>query len=243
MPRRKEQFNTGDIYHIVVRAIDGNLIFKDVKDHFRGIFCLYEFNNLKPVNITIRRRDRVVEKKREKLIKPGDRTILGSDERNKLVEILAFCFMPNHTHLLIKQIRDGGVSKFMQKVGGGYGRYFNKKYERKGHVFQDTFRSVAIRDDKQLLAVFNYIHINPLSISEPGWKEKGIKNIKKSIKFLEEYKWSSLQDYLGKKNFSSVTERKFLLETIGGAIKCKDAVKNWLEYKKSIIDNKNLFLE
>ena len=242
MPRRKEQFDTGKIYHIIIRALDDNLIFKDVNDYYRGIFSIYEFNNLKPVNISIRRRDRKIEKKKEKLIELGAQSFF-IDERKKMVEILAFCFMPNHIHLLIKQIEDGGISKFMQKVGGGYGRYFNDKYHRKGHVFQDTFKSVYIEDDKQLMTVFNYIHVNPLSLIEPGWKEKGIENLEKDIEFLENYKWSSYQDYIGKKNFSSVTERNFLLELWGGADKCRNAIQNWLEYKKDLIKGKNLFLE
>lgn len=241
MPRRKEQFATGEIYHIVVRALDDNLIFKNIDDYYRGIFSIYEFNNSKPIIIAIRRRDRAVEKKKEKLYDIGSHTVF--DERDKLVEILAFCFMPNHIHLLVKQIKDGGVSKFMQKVGIGLSKYFNKKYQRKGHVFQDAFKSVRVENDKQLMTVFNYIHVNPLSLYEPGWKEKGIIDINKSIEFLENYKWSSYQDYIGKKNFPSVTERNFLSESMSEAGGCRDAIKNWLEYKNNIAQNSSLFLE
>jgi len=77
MPRRKEQFITGDIYHIIIRALDDNLIFKDTNDYFRGIFSIYELNNSKPVTIFVRRRDRKVEKKREKLSDIGSPTKLG----------------------------------------------------------------------------------------------------------------------------------------------------------------------
>lgn len=241
MPRRKEQLITGDIHHIVMRALDDNLIFKDTNDYFRGIFSIYEFNNSKPVTIFIRRRDRKVEKKKEKLSDFGSPTVL--DERDKFVEVFAFCFMPNHIHLLVKQIKDGGVSKFMQKVGIGLSKYFNKKYQRKGHVFQDAFKSVRVENDRQLMTVFNYIHVNPISLCEPGWKEKGIGDINKSIEFLENYKWSSYQDYIGKKNFPSVTERDFLFESMKDAGGCKEAVKNWLEYKNNITQNNGLFLE
>lgn len=242
MPQRREQFVTDEFYHIVMRALDDNLIFKDVNDYYRGIFSIYEFNNTKPVNISIRRRNRAIEKKREKMCDIGSRTDLINDERDKFVEILAFCFMPNHIHLLVRQIKDRGISKFMQKVGIGISKYLNKKYQRKGHVFQDAFKSVHIDNDKQLMTVFNYIHINPLSLREPGWKEKGIRDIEKSIKFIDDYKWSSYQDYIGIKNFPSVTEREFLKDLMDNADGCKDAVKNWLEYKKEIINN-NLFLE
>lgn len=151
--------------------------------------------------------------------------------------------MPNHVHLLVKQLEDGGITKFMQKVGAGYGGYFNRKYKRRGHVFQDRFRSVYIENDKQLMTIFNYIHVNPLSLFEPGWKEKGIKDIEKSIGFLENYKWSSYQDYIGKKNFVSVTERNLLTELMNDAGGCRKAVQNWLEYKQDLAKGNSLFLE
>lgn len=245
MPYRKEQFVNNGIYHITSKAIDDNLIFKDINDYYRGIFSIYEFNNFNPVNIFNRRRDRVVEKRYEKLCEVGSHTeLISLNKRDKFVEILAFCLMPNHIHLLLKQIKDNGISKFMQKVGGGYGRYFNDKYRRKGHVFQDTFKSVYIKNDNQLITVFSYIHANPLSILEPGYKEKGIKNLEEAIIFLEEkYRWSSFFDYIDKNNFSSVTDRDFLLNTLGGAEKCKDIMKNWVLYKKYLNDSSNLFLE
>ena len=246
MPQRKEQFITGEFYHIMMRALDDNLIFKNTDDYFRGIFSIYEFNNASPIEIAKRRRDRVVEKKKEKKladIGSPPTQLIFVDKRDRFVEISAFCFMPNHIHLLVKQVKDGGISKFMQKVGIGLSKYLNKKYERKGHVFQDAFKSVRIENDKQLMTVFNYIHVNPLSLYEPGWKETGISDINESFKFLEDYKWSSYQDYIGKKNFPSVTERNFLSESMGMAGGCRNAIKNWLEYKSNIAQSNSLFLE
>lgn len=243
MPQRKEQFITDEIYHIVVRALDDNLIFKDTNDYFRGIFSIYEFNNAKPVNISVRRRDRAAEKKREKLYDIGSRAIL--DEREKFVEVLAFCFMPNHIHLLVKQIKDGGISKFMQKVGIGLGKYFNKKYQRKGHVFQDAFKSVHVESDNQFMATASYIFTNPIALIEPGWKEQGIRShlVGEVEKFLEEYKWSSYQDSIGIKNFDSVTQRDFLLEMMDGPWGLKRVVKDWIEHKIDIARHSDLFLE
>lgn len=93
----------------------------------------------------------------------------------------------------------------MMKFGAGYGGYFNRKYHRKGHVFQQRFSAVHIEGEEQLKTVFVYIHTNPISLIEPNWKEKGIEEPEKVIEFLENYKWSSYQDYIGKKNFPSVT--------------------------------------
>ena len=155
------------------------------------------------------------------------------DGRDKFVEILVFAFMPNHIHLLVRQLKDDGISQFMQKVGGGYAGYFNRKYKRKGHLF-NQFRAIHISTDKQLRNVFVYIHSNPISLIEPGWKENGIKNTNKVIKFLKNYKWSSYRDYIGKKGFPSVTSRDFLLEAIGGADKCRQAIESWASYKKTV---------
>lgn len=238
MPYRKQQFINDEIYHIVLRGIDDNLIFKDINDYYRGIFSIYEFNTTKPVTIQSRRKIRATAKK--KLDRSPSSII---DERDKLVEVLAFCFMPNHIHLLIKQLKDGGITKFMRKIGTGYGRYFNKKYNRKGYVFQNRFSAIHIENDDQLKNVFVYIHTNPAALADPNWKERGIKNPKKVIKFLENYKWSSYPDYISKKNFPSVTERSFILEIMKKEQGCKKFVNYWVKYKGEIRKFANLTLE
>ena len=239
MPYRKEQFKNEGIYHIILRGLDDNLIFKDINDYYRGIFSIYEFNNAKPTEIRKRRQARRKEKKRSS----GDPFSAIIDKRDKFVDILCFCFMPNHIHLLVKQMKDDGITKFMRKVGAGYGRYFNTKYARKGYVFQNRFRSVYIEDDNQFRIIFNYIHSNPVSLIEPGWKKNGVNNPDKVIKFLEEYKWSSDKDYLGDNNFPSVTERSFMSEFMGGLGGCKIAIKDWMEHKKALNQSKDLLLE
>ena len=241
MPYRKQQFANDKIYHIVLRGIDDNLIFRDINDYYRGIFSIYEFNNAKSVEILKRRREIQIIKK--KLKKNGGPSSSISDERDRLVEVLAFCFMPNHVHLLIKQLKDGGLTKFMSKVGTGYGRYFNKKYNRKGYVFQNRFSAIHIRDDEQLKTVFVYIHTNPTALIEPKWKEKGIKSPPKVIKFLGDYKWSSYPDYILKKNFPSVTERNFIWRIMKGERGCKKFVEYWVKYKGEIRKFAKLALE
>jgi len=241
MPYRKQQFVNGEIYHLMLRGINDSLIFKDVNDYYRGIFSIYEFNNTKPVEILKRRQE--IKTIKEKLKARGERVSDIPDEREKIVEILCFCFMPNHIHLLVKQLKDGGITKFMRKLGAGYGGYFNRKYDRKGYVFQNRFFSVHIENDDQLKIVFVYIHTNPLSFIEPKWKENGIKDPKKAIKFLENYKWSSYLDYIGKKNFPSVTERDFILQIMDGQQGCKDFVESWVRYKGEIKEFLELALE
>lgn len=245
MPYRKQLFINDGIYHVVVRGIDDNLIFKHINDYYRGIFSIYEFNTTKPVVIRERREARAKIKKllNEVNRDEANRDPISVDSRDKLVEVMTFCFMPNHLHLLLKQLKDNGITKFMAKLGIGYGGYFNRKYGRKGYVFQNRFVAIPIKTDEQLKMVFVYIHTNPISLIEPKWKERGIRNPEKAVKFLEGYKWSSYQDYIGKKNFSSVTEREFMLETMGGEQGCKESVENWVKYKGEIRKFPELALE
>ena len=240
MPYRKEQFTNNEIYHLTVKGIDGNLIFKDINDYYRGVFSIYEFNNLKPVNIQKRRELRRSFKNKVRL---GRTSPNFDDERDKIVEILAFCFMPNHIHLLVRQLKDNGITIFMRKFGTGYGGYFNRKYNRQGHLFQNKFNAVRIKNDDQLRVVFAYIHTNPLSLVFPKWKEVKIENPDQALRFLEKYKWSSYLDYIGIKNFPSVVEKDFIVELMGGIQGCKDFIKYWIEYKGESKEHSNLFLE
>ena len=237
MPYRKTQFVNGEIYHLVIRRMGEELLFKNIDDHYRGVFSIHEFNNINPVVIRERRRLRV-EIKRER--------VSETDTRDKVVEVLLFCLMPNHIHLLVRQLKEGGIVKFMNKIGAGYSGYFKRKYslKRREHFFSSRYTAVHIKTENQLKVVFTYIHTNPISLIEPDWKEKGIKNPERVIKFLEEeYRWSSFFDYLGKKNFPSVTDREFILKIMGGEEGCKEAIENWARHKGEIKKYAELALE
>lgn len=240
MPYRKEQFSNNELYHVTLRAIDDNLIFKDIDDYYRGIFSIYEFNDSKSVTIQERRRVRKVFKNK---IYRGRTSIDFVDDRDRVVDILCFCFMPNHIHLLLRQIKDNGTTEFMRKIGTGYGGYFNRRYARKGHVFQNAFDAVHIESDEQLKIVSAYIHTNPLSLIYPKWKETRIKNPDEAINFLENYRWSSYLDCIGIKNFPSVTQRGLIVDLMNGSEGCKEFIKIWIEYKGELEEYSNLFLE
>ncbi|MEK7664407.1 MAG: transposase [Patescibacteria group bacterium] len=159
MPYRKVEFANNEIYHIILRGLDDNVIFKDKDDYYRGIFSIYEFDDDRAVSI----KDRRERRKKEKIAQISRRRASGSfggviDKRDRLVDVLVFCFMPNHIHLLLKQVKENGIHKFMIKLGSGYGRYFNQKNQRKGYVFQNRFQSVHIKNNNQLRTAINYIH-------------------------------------------------------------------------------------
>ena len=237
MAQRKIQFVNGEIYHIIIKAIEGFDLFREDKDYLRMIHDLFEFNDMNPAppNFRVIAHYRRVNLTKQDLVNITKECQKKRKKRKMLVEILAFCLMPNHIHLLVKQLKEGGISKLMQKLGG-YALYYNKKYERKGHLFQDKFQAIHIQNNEQLKTVFVYIHTNPVAIIFPKWKEKGIKNVKKAINFVENYRWSSYPDYLGRENFPSLTNREFLLKVMGGTNGCRQFVNAWLKFKQKLAD-------
>ena len=125
--------------------------------------------------------------------------------------LLSYCLMPNHFHFLIRQNTELSISKLIGKVFTSYSKYFNAKYDRVGHVFQDRFKAVLIETDSQLLWVSAYIHQNP--------KVAGL------VEDLVNYKWSSYPDYLGLRN-GTLCEKKFLLGMLAGVASYKQFVED-----------------
>jgi REP element-mobilizing transposase RayT len=124
--------------------------------------------------------------------------ILVLDRGEPLVSIGVWCLMTNHFHLLIRQEVDGGITKFMRKLGVGYSMYFNIRYERSGALFGGLFKSKLIgTDDNYMRQLFGYIHINPLEIAFPEWENRVGRSSVDMKKFLELYRYSSYLDYLG----------------------------------------------
>ena len=196
---RREILTNNQFYHVYNRGVDKRRIFLDDKDRFRFIHDLFEFNDSNMVPNVFYHLNRTSEVAIER--KP----------RNILVEIIAFCLMPNHYHLLLKQRQEKGISLFLQKLGAGYSRYFNERHQRSGVLFQGTFRAIHIASDEYLSHLTRYIHLNPLDLKFPDWKNRGIENRTAVSLFLNQYRWSSYPDYIGKKNFPSVTSREFVI--------------------------------
>ncbi len=221
MPRPPRQFEINGIYHVVKRATEGRIIFDKTQDPSRFILGLEFFNDPEPINLWT-------------LIAGSDPAKLGGrleEQRNKkqtsIVELLAFALMPNHIHLILREIRKNGISKYIQKLGG-YSTYFNKQYHRAGSLFQSRFKAIRVKDDIQLNAVFCYVHTNPIELWETGWKERRVKDPAEAIKKLEEYWASSYNDYIGKPRFPHAINRKFFLDFYGGEQQCRQAVEDWV---------------
>lgn len=177
---RKLNFSIGEYYHIYNRGNNRSLIFLDDKDRQRFQKLLYLCNSKKPV-----------------VFKTIQEMPLDKVERGEtLVDIGAYCLMPNHFHILLKEKIENGISKFLEKLSTAYSMYFNKKYDRTGRLFENRFKATYLGEDRYLKYIFSYIHLNPIKIIDPLWKENGITDLQKSKIYLSEYEYSSYVDYM-----------------------------------------------
>ena len=224
----RPQFIENQIYHIYNRGVEKRDIFLDKKDYFRFIHDLFEFNDENPsINSSyyFNSNSKTIE------VKPR-----STRPRKLLVEILVFTLMPNHFHLLLRQKKENGISKFMQKLGTGYTMYFNQKYERVGSLFQGRFKAILVDRQAHFIHLPFYIHLNPLE------NYGGSTSLISMMNFLENYRWSSFLDYIGKKNFPSVTSREFLLEFFKGSENYKKEIFKWLK-ERNLEKIKDVVLE
>ncbi|MFH1366248.1 MAG: hypothetical protein ABIG99_02575 [Patescibacteria group bacterium] len=191
MPIRKTDFVEGEYYHIYNRGNSKQKIFLDGKDRERFLKLLYLCNSKQRI-------DFYNDITRSKIC------VWDFERGESIVDIGAWALMPNHFHLYITQMKNArrssfsgnAITYFMHRVLTAYSKYFNAKYQRTGSLFEGKFKSVHINKDNQAKYLFSYIHLNPLKLIDYSWKEKGIKNKKKAIDFLNSYKWTSYSDYL-----------------------------------------------
>jgi putative transposase len=222
-----------ELFHVLSRGVDKRKIFLDDQDYLRFIHDLFEFNDQERVNTTFYRfhhqpqSNDIASRKIKIERKP----------RKLLVNIHAFCLMPNHYHFLLSSRVENGISRFMKKINMGYAKYFNQRYERKGTLFEGRYKSIFIKDEAHFIHIPYYIHLNPLDLITPEWRERELKDYKKAMDFLNSYRWSSHLDYLGKHNFPSLTNRDFLSEFFGGSAEYGRSVKKWLN-ELAVFDQK-----
>ena len=186
-----------DYYHVINRGVEKRDVFLANGDFIRFIHDMYVFNDVRSAPNYV-----VKERQHER-------------QRKMLVHVHAYCLMKNHYHLLLSPITENGISAFMQKLNMGYAKYFNDKYERSGVLWQGTFKKMPITRDAHFMYIPYYIHLNPLDFKYPEWRAGAVKNSRKALAFLREYRWSSHLDYLGIKNFPSVLYPLQLADVLG----------------------------
>lgn len=173
---RKFIFSNDSYYHVFNRGVEKRVTFTDRREYIRARKTLeyYRFVNLPFkfstfINTEVSQRHEIL-------------TELKSSSLH--AEILAYCFMPNHFHLLLRQANTGGISKFLAKFTNSYTKYFNTRHERVGPLFQGLFKAVQIETDEQLLQVTRYIHLNPVKANLVH------------VGNLHLYEWSSYSSYI-----------------------------------------------
>lgn len=142
MPGRNiyKDYSPETYYHIYNRGAGEQNIFRDETDYTKFLSLLKRYLGSEP------------GKKQNGVALPS---------YQGRVELLAFCLMPSHFHLLIYQIDQEAMKLLMKSIGVAYGMYFNKKYKRLGPLFQQRYRASRISDDSYLLHISRYIHLNP----------------------------------------------------------------------------------
>jgi putative transposase len=169
---RKVIFSEGEYYHIFNRGVDKRDIFMEQFDIKRFLESISEFNSLAPIG-SLYEKTRV-----NKFGSPTPKKTEAAQAREpRLVEMICYCLNPNHYHLLVKQVSERGVQKFMQKVGTGYTNYFNEKYRRSGALFQGKYKAVHVKNNEQLLHTSVYVNLNNKfgsptpTLSASSWQE------------------------------------------------------------------------
>ncbi|MBK5215668.1 MAG: transposase [Candidatus Pacebacteria bacterium] len=217
MSLRKVKLIQGEYFHIYNRGNDKKVIFKDKEDYDRFIGLMYACNQVDSFKI-------------DNLQK--DEGLFNVKRQNTLVSIGAYCLMPNHFHIILIQTEDEGISKFMKKLLTAYVMYFNKKYERTGSLFEGKFKAEHAGNDRYLKYLYSYIHLNPIKLIDRKWKEEGIKNKNESLKYLNQYKYSSYLDYLGENRVQSkILNIDSFPKYFSSNKSFKDEIFEWLLYK------------
>ena len=147
MANRKSSFVIGEHYHIFNRGVDKRIIFSDRYDIHRFFQSMIEFNTVDPIGSLYE----------NSFLQLGGETPKFGE---KLVNIIAYCLNPNHFHLILEQLKDGGISEFMKRLAGGYTGYFNQKNDRSGSLFQGVFKDVHIDSNEYLLHASAYVNLN-----------------------------------------------------------------------------------
>ena len=157
MGYRKVPLVENEIYHIYTRSIAEYKIFRNKNDYKRIVDTLYFYSAEKPpckFSIYLR----LLEKEKSKKLNEIELA-------RKRVQLIAYCIMPTHIHLILKQLLPHGISNYINQVLKSYGKYYNIKYSRRGPLCEGRFKNVLVETNEQFVHLTRYIHLNPSSIS------------------------------------------------------------------------------
>ncbi len=216
MAYRIDKFAPGEIYHIFTRGVEKRKIFLDNNDRNRFIKLLTHCmptTSIRSYSLATR-----TKKPKEVYIQEGE----------GLVDLLCYCLMPNHFHLLLRENVERGTSTFMQRLLTSYSRYFNVRRNRSGSLFIHPFKAVLVDADDQLLHVSRYIYINPY------------------VAHLHDdpftYSWSSLPEYSGSMS-KKICHDSLLRSMLPSQREFNEFISDYASYAQSIADFHNVLVD
>ena len=216
---RKDPLVSGCYYHIISRSIAQFKIFKNQNDCYRLMKIMdfyrysgfaYKYSNFIALN------------------KNFQQDYLRSIKNNspKLINIVAYCLMPTHIHLLLEQNIDNGITKYLTKLLNSFSRYFNLYHHRRGPLWESHFKSILVNTDSQLLHLTRYIHLNPVSAN--------------LVKKPEKWQFSSYNEYLGKIT-NGICDWQDIIDI--NSDKYQKFVNSRIAYQKELSRIKHLLIE
>lgn len=220
---RKDKLSTGEVYHICTKSIAGYKIFNNDVDfeRMRNLIKYYQIGN------SVKFSDFV----NLKLVQQeGFHNAFDIIKRDKdgLVQIIAYCLMPTHIHLILKQLTENGISCYMKDILNSYTKYFNNQHNRKGPLWEGRFKNVLVADDEQLQHLIRYLHLNATTahlVDKP-----------------ENWKFSSYKEYLSEINDNSTICQFSDIFDIKPSIYRK-FVNDQISYQRELSKIKKLFLD
>lgn len=221
MSKRNLVLTTDEIYHVFNRSVGKQTIFS-FKSNLTRILDILEFYRF-PQELRFSKFKTLSQILRNEYL-------LSLRNKSALVEIYAYAFMPNHFHLLLKQLKDKGIARFVSNIQNSFAKYFNTKFERHGALFQNPFKAKRVETDEQFVHVSRYIHLNPVTSYLIEFDE------------LSTYPWTSFPIYAGNQENPFVST-KLLLQMFGSKDKYIKFVGDQVDYQRKLAVIKDLIIE
>ena len=221
MPRRNLVLAKDEIYHIFNRSIARENIFSNKINLKKALEILHFYRFPQQLRLSKFKTLTEIQKKDY---------LLALKDKSPLVEIYSFALMPNHYHLLLKQLQDNGIVRFIANFQNSFAKVFNLKNERDGAVFQNSFKAKRVETDEQFIHISRYIHLNPVTAYLINFNQ------------LANYPWTSFPIYVNEDKNSFVAVN-FLLHLFGSKDKYADFVADQVSYQRELASIQDLIID
>lgn len=214
---REIDFVNNEFYHVYNRGTDKREIFLKDHDFERFLQSLHLFND------ALFTTPRSLHQK----VKALSMADVYDFERDHYVDVISYCLIPNHYHLLVRQRKQGGISKLMHKLDMGYSHYLNNRLDRSGTLYEGAFKAIHVDHEAYLEYLPVYIHLNVLDLGGFDWREGSVKDWKTALDFLSRYRWSSHCAYMGKKQYLPLIKADTIQELYRDTDDYVSHLKSW----------------